>query len=206
MKAFVTIMLAGASLTTLAFAQDVTQRSSVGTIKSLDSTTRMITLSDDSTYMAGKDAKLDNLKSGSMVWLDCDQATDGMSNCSVSSAAQGKVKSTDTTARTVTLDDGTVYTVPADMDLARIQTGSDVDFGFSETNGTRNLSSMTLAGEGKIQAIDSAKKTLTLEDGTEYSIGEGVVTDTFQPGADVRVSYDEASGKRTIRNIATSNK
>jgi len=194
-------VLASVGMAGLALAEEAGQRNAVGTIKSLDPTNRMITLDDGTTYMAGEKANFDALKQGSIVRLSCDQTTDAMSNCSVSSAAMGKIKAADPAARTITLEDGTVYAVPSDMDLNRFQTGTDVDVGFEEIDGKRSASSLTLAGEGKIQAVNPDTKTLTLEDGTEYTVGEGVALDTLKPGSDVRVSYDDVSGKKTITSI-----
>ena len=38
--------------------------------------------------------------------------------------------------------------------------------------------------KGKIQSVDPAAKTITLEDGTTYTLAEGVTVDTLQPGTD----------------------
>ena len=194
-------VLASVCIAGLALAQATGQQSTVGTIKSLDSTNRMITLDDGTTYMAGEKANFDALKQGSLIRLSCDQKADAMSNCSVSSAARGKVTASDPAAHTITLEDGTVYTVPSDMDLKRFQTGADVDVGFEEMDGKRNASSLTLASEGKIQSVNPDTKTLILDDGTEFTVGEGVGIDTLKPGSDVRVSYDDVSGKKTITGI-----
>ena len=72
MIASVTV-LASVCMAGLVLAQATGQQSTVGTIKSLDSTNRMITLDDGTTYMAGEKANFDALKQGSLVRLSCDQ-------------------------------------------------------------------------------------------------------------------------------------
>jgi len=194
-------VLASFSMVGLAIADQAGQKSAMGTIKSLDAANRMITLDDGSTYRAGEKANFDALKQGGMVRLSCDQKSDGMANCSVSSAAKGKIKVSDPVARTITLEDSTLYTVPSDMDLNRFKTGSDVDVGFEEMDGKRSASSLTLAGEGTIQSVNPDAKTLTFADGTEFTAGEGVALDTLKPGSNVRVSYDDVGGKKMITGV-----
>ena len=64
------------------------------------------------------------------------------------------------------------------------------------------LSMVAGAGEvtGKIQAVDSAERVITLDDGTKLWIAEGVSIDNLREGARVKASYEERDGK----NVATS--
>jgi Cu/Ag efflux protein CusF len=64
-------------------------------------------------------------------------------------------------------------------------------------------SGAALAAEasGKIQAVDPATRTLTLEDGTSYILGDGVAMDALQPGTDVTVSFEEADGQKTATQV-----
>ena len=56
---------------------------------------------------------------------------------------------------------------------------------------------------GKIAAVDS--QTLVLEDGTTFTIGEGVSTEGLEPGTEVTVSYEEQDGQMVITEVAPSN-
>ena len=54
---------------------------------------------------------------------------------------------------------------------------------------------------GKIQAVDPATRTLTLEDGSSYILGEAVAIDSLQPGSDVTVSFEEKDGQKTATEV-----
>ena len=54
---------------------------------------------------------------------------------------------------------------------------------------------------GKIQAVDPATHTLTLEDGNSFILGEAVAIDSLQPGSDVTVSYEEKDGQKTATEV-----
>jgi hypothetical protein len=54
---------------------------------------------------------------------------------------------------------------------------------------------------GKIQAVDPATRTLTLEDGNSFILGEAVAIDSLQPGSDVTVSYEEKDGQKTATQV-----
>ena len=64
------------------------------------------------------------------------------------------------------------------------------------------LSMAAWAGEvsGKIQAVDSADRVITLEDGTKLWMAEGISLDNLKAGARVTASYEERDGK----NVATT--
>jgi Cu/Ag efflux protein CusF len=54
---------------------------------------------------------------------------------------------------------------------------------------------------GKIQAVDPATRTLTLEDGSSFILGEAVAIDSLQPGSDVTVSFEEKDGQKTATEV-----
>ena len=64
------------------------------------------------------------------------------------------------------------------------------------------------AGEvtGKIQAVDSAERVITLEDGTKLWIAEGVSIDNLKEGARVKASYEERDGKNVVTTIEVDDK
>ena len=58
--------------------------------------------------------------------------------------------------------------------------------------------------EGKVKAVDQAKKQVTLEDGTTLTIPPGVQVEwtNIKPGSTVMVSYVEAGQQKTVRKCA----
>jgi Cu/Ag efflux protein CusF len=56
---------------------------------------------------------------------------------------------------------------------------------------------------GKVAAVDDA--TLILEDGTTFTIGEGVSTEGLEMGTEVTVSYEEQDGQKVATEVAPSN-
>jgi Protein of unknown function (DUF1344) len=65
------------------------------------------------------------------------------------------------------------------------------------------LSMAAWAGEvsGKIQAVDSADRVITLEDGTKLWLAEGISLDNLKEGAKVKASYEERDGKNVVTSI-----
>jgi Cu/Ag efflux protein CusF len=65
------------------------------------------------------------------------------------------------------------------------------------------LSMAAWAGEvsGKIQAVDSADRAITLEDGTKLWLAEGISLDNLKEGAKVKASYEERDGKNVVTSI-----
>lgn len=57
--------------------------------------------------------------------------------------------------------------------------------------------------EGKVKAVDQAKKQVTLEDGTTVTIPPGVQVEwtTLKPGSTVTISYVEAGQQKTVRKF-----
>lgn len=65
------------------------------------------------------------------------------------------------------------------------------------------LSMAAWAGEvaGKIQAVDSAERVITLEDGTKLWVAEGISIDSLKEGVKVTASYEERDGKNVVTSI-----
>jgi Cu/Ag efflux protein CusF len=55
---------------------------------------------------------------------------------------------------------------------------------------------------GKITAVDA--QTLVLEDGTTFTIGEGVSTEGLEPGTEVTVSYEEKDGQMVVTDVTAN--
>ncbi len=56
---------------------------------------------------------------------------------------------------------------------------------------------------GKIAAADAG--TLILEDGTTFTLGEGVSMEGLEPGTEVTVSFEEQDGQLIATEVAPSN-
>jgi hypothetical protein len=57
--------------------------------------------------------------------------------------------------------------------------------------------------EGKVKTVDQAKKQVTLEDGTSFTIPATVKVEwaTITPGKTVAISYVEAGQMKTVRKV-----
>ena len=55
--------------------------------------------------------------------------------------------------------------------------------------------------EGKVKAIDPGDRVVTLEDGTEITVPEGIALDSLKEGTEIAVSYEERDGKNRATNI-----
>ena len=58
---------------------------------------------------------------------------------------------------------------------------------------------------GKVQAIDPQSRTILLDDGSVYTVQDGVAFEDLQPGTEVMVSYEEQDGQKTVTDIQPSN-
>ncbi len=58
---------------------------------------------------------------------------------------------------------------------------------------------------GKVAAVDSASGSLMLEDGTTFTIAEGVSMEGLEPGTEVTVSFEEQDGQLIATEVAPSN-
>ncbi len=58
---------------------------------------------------------------------------------------------------------------------------------------------------GKVAAVDLNSGSITLEDGTTFTIGEGVSMEGLEPGTEVTVSFEEQDGQLIATEVAPSN-
>ena len=63
------------------------------------------------------------------------------------------------------------------------------------------LAALAADMEGKVQAVDTAERTLTLENGTKVWLADGVAIDSIKEGAEVTVSYEERDGKPVASSV-----
>ena len=65
------------------------------------------------------------------------------------------------------------------------------------------LAALAADMEGKVQAVDTGERTLTLENGTKIWLSEGVAIDSIKEGSEVTVSYEDKDGKPVATTITT---
>ncbi len=58
---------------------------------------------------------------------------------------------------------------------------------------------------GKVAQVDPAAGSITLEDGTTFTIAEGVSMEGLEPGTEVTVSFEEQDGQLIATEVAPSN-
>lgn len=56
--------------------------------------------------------------------------------------------------------------------------------------------------EGVVQSVDTATRTVTLEDGTSVKAAEGVAIEALAPGAKVKVTLEEGTSNATAIETA----
>ena len=61
--------------------------------------------------------------------------------------------------------------------------------------------------EGKIKSVDSARRSITLENGTLLVISPSAVVDDhrlLQPGAEIRASFEERDGQKVVTKLESA--
>lgn len=177
-------------------------KAATGKILSVDASG--ITLEDGSRYKIGGTIDQSVLVPGNIVTVYYETKDNQMVAADAILWSGGRVKSIDPNTRQVTLEDGTVYIAPADMDISRFQPGADVEMNYNEKSGVRTASRMSLASRGTIQTIDPANHKITLADGTSFMVGEEVAMDTLQPGDEIRVSYEDRGGQPVATGVTVT--
>ena len=54
---------------------------------------------------------------------------------------------------------------------------------------------------GMIKSLDPETRTVVLDDGSTYTVAEGVTIENLTPGSEVKVSYEEMDGQKVIKDI-----
>lgn len=63
------------------------------------------------------------------------------------------------------------------------------------------LAALAADMDGKVQAVDTAERTLTLENGTKVWLADSVAIDSIKEGSEVTVSYEERDGKPVANSV-----
>lgn len=56
--------------------------------------------------------------------------------------------------------------------------------------------------KGIVKDLNPQAASLTLEDGTQFSLPEGIDLEGIKPGDEVKVSYEEKEGKKVAKDVA----
>ncbi|MCB2111039.1 MAG: DUF1344 domain-containing protein [Defluviimonas sp.] len=183
-----------------AFAEQTT-----GAIKSADEANHTVTLEDGTVFTFEKDAKffemLGGYRPGDKVTIDWsmvgDQHVATAMSPDFSAGASGKIKAIDEAAKTVTLEDGKVYTFQNSkgetVNLGGFKAGDEVTI-IAVKEGDTNVGQAITAHSalevtGKVKAVDEAAKTVTLEDGKVYTFddAEKAKIGGYKPGDMVKI-------------------
>lgn len=54
---------------------------------------------------------------------------------------------------------------------------------------------------GTLQEINQETRTIVMDDGTTYTVAEGVSLEGFEPGKQVTVSFEEQGGQKVANEI-----
>lgn len=155
-----------------------------GRIQAIDAATKTVTLTDGTAYTTTKDMLGGYLPGDSITIMwdgESHHAVAISSNFLADSA--GKIVAVDHSGKTVTLDNGKVYTFPSGTDLAGYKVGdmaTIVADSSGSTNAGRSISPhFSDETTGVVRAISAANNTITLADGKVFK---------FDSGADVGLS------------------
>ena len=58
-----------------------------------------------------------------------------------------------------------------------------------------------MSANGVVKSIDSGGDSITLVDGSVYTLGEGFEAETFKPGQKVVIIFDTKNGKMTASSV-----
>ncbi len=195
-------LLAAMFTGSFAYAEQTT-----GAIKSIDESAKTVTLENGTVFTLGDNTSRHEMLGGylpgdtvTIVW-----SMEGTSHSAqsispdFSSSVAGKIKAIDEANMKVTLEDGQVYSFHNEKDekvaLGGFKVGDDVAIVSAKTgdmNDGRSIAAVVPAEvTGKVKAIDTTEKTVTLEDGMVYSFhsdkGENVHLDGYKAGDMVKI-------------------
>ena len=69
----------------------------------------------------------------------------------------------------------------------------------------RNQPDQADEATGKVTAVDPISGQIMLEDGTTFTLAEGVSMEGLEPGTEVTVSFEEQDGQLIATEVAPSN-
>jgi Cu/Ag efflux protein CusF len=55
--------------------------------------------------------------------------------------------------------------------------------------------------EGKVKSVDTARKTVTLEDGTTFMVTDAAELKTLEPGTMIKASYEDRAGQKVAKSV-----
>jgi Cu/Ag efflux protein CusF len=55
--------------------------------------------------------------------------------------------------------------------------------------------------KGTVISVNEQSRTIVLDDGAMYTLGEGISSQTLQPGDEVLVSFEEQAGQKVVTEV-----
>ena len=65
-------------------------------------------------------------------------------------------------------------------------------------------SALAEEASGTITSVDPASRMIQLDDGSSFTVSEGVAIESLQPGTEVTVSYEEQNGENVATEVVPS--
>lgn len=138
----------------------------------------------------------------------------GFAAFAAGTTASGTIKALDAKVMTVMLQDGTVYALPAGFKADTFKVGDPVTLTWALKNGVKGVETIratdaavqvsALVVSGTIKAMDSKALTVTLQDGTFYTLPTGFKLDGFKTGEKVTLTWAMKDGIKGIETMKAS--
>ncbi|WP_347313216.1 DUF1344 domain-containing protein [Defluviimonas sp. SAOS-178_SWC] len=183
----------------IAFASDM---DTTGTIKSLDAAARHVALTNGMEFSVPETVHFEGVRPGDVVVINWSQTGQKRQALSISPAggmaATGVVKAESVEGKTLTLENGVTYSLADGVTAGGLKPGDRVMVTWDKVGTTfQALSVSPLTHEDVTAAVKSVSvegKTITLADGTSYTVADGVPLGGYKPGDLVTVIWDQNGG------------
>ena len=138
----------------------------------------------------------------------------GFAAFAAGTTASGTIKALDAKVMTVVLQDGTIYSLPASAKSDSFKVGDPVTLTWAVKAGTKDIETIkatdtlvqvsALVASGTIKAMDAKAMTLTLQDGSIFTLPGGFKIDGFKVGEKVSLTYALKNGVKDIETLTAA--
>ena len=117
----------------------------------------------------------------------------------------GTIKALDMTKHSITLVDGTAYTLPANFKDPGLKVGDKVAVMWDKKGSVNEATTVSMVATGTIKTLDMAKHSITLDDGAVYVLPTTFKDPGLKVGEKVAVMWEkmgkvnEASGVTMVQ-------
>ncbi len=183
-----------------------------GTVKSVDLSSRHITLANGERFSVDEQVPLGGFMPGDHVVVNWVRTGDTMQAVSVSPAGglgvNGVVKSTDIAAKTLTLENGQTFHLADGVSVGGLNPRDRVTVTWDKVGAMVEARSVSPLRQrdimGTVKTVDVTAKTIALEDGTTYTVAEGVPLMGYKSGDHVTIIWDQVGGERQALDLMPS--